>query len=133
MSNLRKPCNLMDFGARSRVETESRKSETKIESAKQQRRIRKTLVATLFPFFSQLRENGRFGKCALIIFSICIASFGLPHDGLGGRGRRSCDWSGQRQLVSLSVSALANSWRPLSAERGRSARGQGARGNGVGA
>lgn len=34
MSNLRMLCNLMDFGARSRVETESRKSETKIESAK---------------------------------------------------------------------------------------------------
>lgn len=46
----------------------------------------------------------------------------------GGRGRRSCDWSGQLQLVSLSVSALANSWRPLSAEGGRGAGGQGATG-----
>lgn len=52
---------------------------------------------------------------------------------MGGRRRGSCDWSGQLQLVSLSVSALANSWRPLSAEGDRAARGQGPRGKGQGA
>lgn len=122
----------MDFGARSRVETESRKSETKIESAKQQRRIRKTLVATLFRFFHDCVKMGASENVRSLYFPFALRHLHY-HTMEGRRGRRSYDWSGQLQLVSLSVSALANSWRPLSAEGGSGAGGQGARGNGVGA
>lgn len=51
MSNLRMLCNLMDFGARSRVETESRKSETKIESAKRAEAHKENFGGNFISFF----------------------------------------------------------------------------------